>query len=134
MSGTDTEFRVVVTGGRDFNRSEPGTINVADRTLFHGEMRALLAVHGSNLSLAQGFCPTGADAFAREWARNVSIPMRDYRPNWERDGKAAGPIRNKRMLEDFRPHLVLAFPGGRGTADCCRRAEAMGITVRRVGP
>jgi hypothetical protein len=38
------------------------------------------------------------------------------------DGRAAGPRRNQRMLEDFRPDLVVAFPGGRGTAYMVRRA------------
>lgn len=48
-------------------------------------------------------------------------------------GKSAGPIRNQTMLDDGKPDLVLAFPGGRGTADMVAKAEKHGIPVRRIG-
>jgi hypothetical protein len=34
----------------------------------------------------------------------------------KKHGRAAGPIRNQKMPEE-KPELVVAFPGGRGTAD-----------------
>jgi len=37
------------------------------------------------------------------------------------------------MIDEGKPDLVLAFPGGRGTDDMVRRAEKAGIEVRRVG-
>ncbi len=49
---------------------------------------------------------------------------------WETYGKAAGPIRNREMLLNL-PALVVAFPGGKGTADMVRQAERAGIPVRR---
>jgi len=33
------------------------------------------------------------------------------------------------MLKDGRPDIVLAFPGGTGTADMMRRARAAGVRV-----
>lgn len=39
---------------------------------------------------------------------------------------AAGGIRNQYMLT-WHPNLVVAFPGGTGTADMCRRARAAGL-------
>jgi hypothetical protein len=49
------------------------------------------------------------------------------------EGKAAGSIRNQRML-DAEKHIdvVVAFPGGRGTADMVRRARAAGIHVLEI--
>jgi predicted polyphosphate/ATP-dependent NAD kinase len=38
-------------------------------------------------------------------------------------GKAAGIIRNQRMLDEGKPDLVIAFQGGDGTADMVRRAN-----------
>lgn len=35
---------------------------------------------------------------------------------WDRLGRKAGPIRNQRMLDEGKPALVIAFPGGTGTA------------------
>jgi len=36
------------------------------------------------------------------------------------------------MLRRYRAELVLAFPGGSGTADMVRRAEEAGVTVKRI--
>ncbi|KWT72357.1 hypothetical protein APY04_0151 [Hyphomicrobium sulfonivorans] len=36
------------------------------------------------------------------------------------------------MLDAGRPDLVVAFVGGRGTADMVRRARAAGVKVREV--
>jgi ABC-type Fe3+-hydroxamate transport system substrate-binding protein len=43
-------------------------------------------------------------------------------------GPSAGPIRNGRMLE-YKPDLVIAFPGGRGTANMVKQARKAGIAV-----
>ena len=75
---------------------------------------------------------SGADALAGRWAHLASIPYTVYPANWERHGKAAGPLRNQRMLDEGKPDLVIAFPGGRGTADMVRRAKEAGVEVREV--
>ena len=51
---------------------------------------------------------------------------------WKKHGKAAGPIRNRKMLQDGKPDLVLAFPGGRGTANMVELATDAGIRVMHV--
>jgi hypothetical protein len=53
---------------------------------------------------------------------------------WHDYGKAAGPIRNKRMLTDFAPDIVVAFPGGKGTADMVRQAKEREVEVREMKP
>lgn len=53
--------------------------------------------------------------------------------DWEDLGRKAGPIRNQRMLDDGRPELVVAFPGGPGTAHMCRIAREAGVEVIEVG-
>jgi len=54
------------------------------------------------------------------------------RAKWSKHGRAAGPIRNQEMIDECKPDLVVAFPGGRGTADMVRRAKAAGIRVIEV--
>ena len=44
-------------------------------------------------------------------------------------GKGAGPIRNQRMLDAGQPDLVVAFEGGRGTADMITRTKRAGIEI-----
>jgi phosphoribosylformylglycinamidine (FGAM) synthase-like amidotransferase family enzyme len=36
------------------------------------------------------------------------------------------------MLDESMPHLVIAFPGGRGTADMVKRSKAAGVHVLEV--
>lgn len=74
----------------------------------------------------------GADALAGEWAECFGVPFRVFPANWDRDGKAAGPIRNQRMIDEGKPDLVIVFPGGRGTADMVMRARKAGITIREI--
>lgn len=46
--------------------------------------------------------------------------------DWLKHGKAAGPIRNQKMIDDFLPHRVVAFlhPDSRGTVDTIERVKA----------
>jgi hypothetical protein len=55
-----------------------------------------------------------------------------YPADWTRHGKAAGPKRNQLMLDKEKPDLVIAFPGGKGTADMVARAKAQGFKVMEV--
>jgi hypothetical protein len=57
------------------------------------------------------------------------IPCSVYMADWDGLGRKAGPIRNQRMLDEGKPDLVIAFPGGRGTADMVRRAREAGVEV-----
>lgn len=51
----------------------------------------------------------GADKIARDLAMRAEISVDHYHAQWSRYGRAAGPIRNKRMLEEGRPDIVIAF-------------------------
>ena len=74
----------------------------------------------------------GADEHARSWAKAHEVPQQEYEADWNKHGKAAGPIRNQKMLDEGKPDVVIAFPGGRGTADMVRRAKAAGVEVIEV--
>ena len=44
----------------------------------------------------------------------------------------AGHIRNQQMIDEGKPDLVVAFPGGAGTADMIRRAKKHNLKVIEV--
>ncbi len=112
-------MRVLVCGGREFR----------DRYLLH---RAL-NVHRDEISaIITGGAP-GADSLAFDWAWENGFSVERFMADWKTHGRAAGPIRNQRMIDEGKPDLVIAFPGGRGTADMIRRAEAARLPVKRVG-
>ena len=107
--------RVIVCGGRNFR--SPAQVWC--------ELDRLHAIHHFR-ELMQGGA-IGVDTFAREWvAKHHEVISWTCRAEWDKYGKAAGPKRNARMLE-WDPNLVIAFPGGRGTADMVRRAKAAGV-------
>jgi hypothetical protein len=72
----------------------------------------------------------GADSMAGEFANETGIEEIVFPADWKMYGRRAGPIRNQQMLDEGKPDLVVAFPGGRGTADMVGRARTAGIEVR----
>lgn len=73
----------------------------------------------------------GADTLAAEWATRSGVQVVSCPANWSVYGKGAGHVRNRRMLE-LGPDLVVAFPGGRGTADMIRQATSAGVKTIAV--
>jgi hypothetical protein len=110
--------RLIVCGGRDFKDADwlLKVLNVWE-SIFGRE----------NLVIIQGGA-RGADAYAKAWAESREIACETYPADWDKHGKAAGPIRNQEML-DQHPDFVLAFPGGNGTADMVARARRAGVPV-----
>lgn len=108
---------VIVCGGRDYT----DTIWIR-RALWH------LADLGLVTAIRHGACKTGADYRADEAAQLARIPREPMPADWSQ-GRKAGPLRNQAMIDRGGATLVVAFPGGRGTADMVRRAEAAGIPV-----
>lgn len=70
----------------------------------------------------------GVDSAAQNWALDRSIAVTVIPAEWAKYGKAAGPIRNRRMLT-FEPIRVLAFAGGRGTANMIAAAREARVPV-----
>ena len=69
----------------------------------------------------------GADGLALRWANKWWWPCRVYEPDWSL-GKAAGPIRNRTMLEACGPSArLIAFWDGKspGTKDLLTQAKAL---------
>lgn len=113
-------MRVLVCGGRDYS-DEGRVYEVLD--VFHEDYEVTAVITGG---------ARGADEFARTWAKAAQVASLVFRPDWTESGKAAGPIRNQRMLDEGKPDIVIAFPGGRGTADMVKRARKAGVEVKEV--
>jgi predicted Rossmann-fold nucleotide-binding protein len=112
------ERRVIVTGGREY----------ADEAVVRGALaRHLVAgdvlVHGA---------AAGADTLAARCAAAMGFGVLAYHADWKAHGASAGPRRNRAMLADG-ARVLLAFPGGRGTADMVRQAKRAGLRVVEVG-
>ena len=113
---------VLVCGGRDYD----------DEARLFGILDVANAANPIKL-LVYGSAP-GADELAGRWARHAGVHHKLYPANWKEEGEAAGQKRNQRMLDDAQPDLVIAFPGGVGTADMVRRSEKAGVPVVKIRP
>lgn len=113
---------VIVCGGRDYT----------DRDMLFRTLEALHRLRQFRNLMQGGY--RGADKLAREWAlTHPEITRFVCQAQWKLYGKAAGPIRNARMLE-WKPDLVVAFPGYAGTADMVRQARGAHVEVFEVKP
>jgi hypothetical protein len=111
-------MKVLICGGRHFTD-----------TAFVWTMLDRLHTEAPFTAIMQGGAD-GADYLANEWAKTKPEVQRYVcKADWKKYPKAAGPIRNARMLE-WKPDLVVAFPGSKGTADMVRRAREAGVEVR----
>lgn len=111
---TVDKFRLCVTGGRAYSDTDH-----VDR---------ILTVLWP-FQLGEGGAH-GADLLCKRWVKARALcAVTTYPAEWDAYGKSAGPVRNRFMLDDFKPHMLVAFPGGAGTADCIRAAHERGIPV-----
>lgn len=111
--------RILVCGGREYANKA----RVREVLLDFDPLETILITGGAS----------GADSLACEHAKSRSWPhVVTFLAEWEQYGKRAGPLRNQRMLDLGVPELVIAFPGGAGTADMVARAKKAGIPVREI--
>ena len=113
--------KILVCGSRDWT----DFIRVQDIIREHANcpIYDTMIVHGG---------ARGADRQAHLAAQRLKMQIKVYKANWDAQGKAAGPIRNQRMLDEEKPDLVIAFhkDGSRGTQDMIDRATRAGVPVR----
>ena len=106
-------MRLLITGGR----------NYSDETTVKQIIAALMPsmiIHGG---------ASGADGLAEKVGRELEIERLVFEADWDKQGRAAGPLRNAKMIREGNPTLCVAFPGGWGTADCVSKCHQAGVPV-----
>ena len=111
-------MRILVCGGRDFS-----DYKLLSQHLNEYIQQGLVIIHGA---------ARGADSLAMTWALDNADSHEAYPADWNKYGKRAGYIRNVQMLNEGKPDLVIAFPGGKGTQMMINLAEAAGVPVVKV--
>lgn len=110
---------IIITASRDW-WDKPLLFSVLDQA--HQELPVTLVV--------QGGC-RGGDELAEMWAHSRGIANLTVHADWDRQGRAAGPMRNRKMLQMHPGSRVYAFPIGlsRGTRGCMLMATEKGHRV-----
>lgn len=109
-----------ICGGRNF--SDVSVLNVAMARITMERPVAGVLTGGQR----------GADKMGTLWGMRHKIPTREINALWTTHGKAAGPIRNGRLVEALlqqKHPVVVALPGEIGTPDMIIRSRQAGINV-----
>ncbi|MGY6697759.1 MAG: DUF2493 domain-containing protein [Roseinatronobacter sp.] len=110
-------MRLIITGGRHLD-----DVVLIRRALtrVHALRPITVLIHGGSGALG---------ITAEDWAREMRLHVLRYPANWREFGKRAEAIRNSFMLQDSRPDIVLALPGGVDTADLVATAVCAHLPV-----
>lgn len=117
-------YRVIFCGSRDWRAWGP-ILSAVEQ--LHREHPDLVVVHGG---------ARGADAMVDRLARRNSLPIERFPADWVGHGRAAGPIRNRQMLDAgadevvaFKDDFDYAMLRG-GTENMVRIAQRAGVPTR----
>lgn len=108
-------MKLIIAGGRDYRLTEE------DYSLLD-EIHRVRGV----TEVVCGMC-SGADMDGYAWAVKNSIYVAKFYPDWDKYGKASGPIRNREMAEYG--EALIAFKGGKGTANMISEARKRGLII-----
>ncbi len=146
-------MRILVCGGRNFGhvaRTKPRgaetplvQARLEEYNYIQDELSKLTTKFSLNYNPNDNWLPTditiiaggatGVDSVAADFAVVNYCQLEKYPADWNKYGKRAGYIRNKQMLDEGRPDLVVAFPGGKGTDMMVDMATKAGIKVIKMG-
>jgi hypothetical protein len=115
-------MRVVVFGGRDFDK-----LGLLFKALDQVDEQYGISVVIDGVA-------RGADTMAHKWALARGKETERYPADWAKFGRSAGPIRNRQMIEEGKPDMGIAFPGGRGTDNMKMQLRKNGIKVLSILP
>jgi len=109
--------KIAFAGGLDCNDHKAIWAALDD---VHAKHPGMVLLHGGN--------DRGAERIATCWADNRKVACIVFKPDWNRDAKAAPFKRNDRMLETV-PIGVVLFPGNGITDNLADKAKRMGIPL-----
>ena len=128
MINKEIKARIIICGGRHFN----------DYDTLETLVDSVIAEKGLNnneIEIISGHCD-GADTLGELYAKNHNIACKLFPAEWNKYGRAAGPIRNTQMIEHAsksKNPIVVAFlsPRTKGTLDTVKKATKRGFTIYR---
>jgi hypothetical protein len=115
---------VCITGERE-NTAFENTIKIV-----LDELKKQTELHEKHLKVIFGDC-TGVDASAKKLCQEMGIDYEVYKAEWRTYGLAAGPLRNKQMIDIA--NVAYAFHSNikesKGTKNTIKLAKSKGIPI-----
>ena len=113
-------MKVIIAGGRTYR------FTMYDHAILH-KLHLGLPITEVVCGMAKG-----ADMEGFKWATRRKIPIERFPANWKLHGRSAGPIRNG-VMATYAAALI-AFPGGRGTANMIKQAQEHNLIIHIIKP
>lgn len=108
-------MRVIIAGGRDFHD--------------YGVLLDAIIECNFNIQTVVSGGAKGVDALGERYAEAADVPLKLYPADWERHGRAAGPIRNAMMAENADALIAIWDGKSRGTKNMIETARKRGLIV-----
>lgn len=93
-------MRILFCGSRNFDNFDAIRDAIQRVIARYDDVDEFVCIHGG---------ARGADKIAGYCAKQVGWTVEVYEAEWDKYGKSAGYKRNRRMLDEGKPDLVLAF-------------------------
>ncbi len=92
------------------------------------------AIKASGFEITEVVCgmARGVDTEGFNWAKDNNIPVKEFHADWEKYGRAAGPIRNKQMAEYADALIAIMAPNSKGTKNMIETAIKRGLKLWEV--
>lgn len=124
---SSSKRKLAIIGSRsfsDYNLLEAVLYEHFGETRVRNDLYGRVDAHYSFGEIISGGA-AGADSLGAKWAKENNFKLTEFLPDWEKHGKAAGPIRNEDIIKNA--DFVLSFWDGvsRGTANSLSIAKRL---------
>ena len=108
-------MKTIIAGGRD----------ITDYQL------VLDAIKESQFPISTVVCggAKGVDTLGERYATEMNLQLNMFIPDWDTHGRAAGPIRNRKMAENAEALIAVWDGKSRGTKNMIETARKLGLLV-----
>ena len=108
-------MKVIIAGGR----------NIHDYEL----VKEAIAEAGFPISTVVSGGANGVDRLGEQYAMDMNLKLNIFEADWETHGRAAGPIRNRKMAENAEALIAIWDGKSRGTKNMIETATKKGLLV-----
>lgn len=115
--------KIIIAGPRDYYGKEY-IYQVLDKYLKNLYMSEI------DVEIVEGGA-RGVDSIAKEYAKDCKLQHKQFPADWNRNGRSAGPLRNKDMAE-YADVLIAFYNGSRGTSNMIKQAMENGLSVHII--
>lgn len=111
-------YKLAIIGSRDFT----------DWDIFNNALDEHIEEYGIPSGIISGGCK-GADKMGAQWARDNSIPLTEFLPDWNRYGRSAAFHSNIDIIEAAQQVIAFRVNMSPGTTDTINKATKKGKDV-----